>query len=46
MGIEPSGEVARIAQSKGINVINKFFDSKLIRWVVQVQDNINYMVFL
>jgi 2-polyprenyl-3-methyl-5-hydroxy-6-metoxy-1,4-benzoquinol methylase len=29
VGIEPSGEVARIAQSKGINVINKFFDSKV-----------------
>lgn len=28
-GIEPSGEVARIAQSKGINVLNEFFGVKV-----------------
>ena len=31
IGIEPSGEVARIAQSKGINVINKFFDPQVAK---------------
>ena len=29
VGIEPSGEVARMAERKGINVVNEFFDSKI-----------------
>jgi hypothetical protein len=29
IGVEPSGEVARMAERKGINVINEFFDSEI-----------------
>jgi methylation protein EvaC len=35
LGIEPSANVAKVAQDKGINTITKFFDEELARSIVQ-----------
>lgn len=35
LGIEPSGNVADVARSKGINTISKFFDADLAREIVR-----------
>ena len=35
LGIEPAGETSVIAENKGINVINDFFDLKLSREIVE-----------
>ncbi|MFA5779080.1 MAG: class I SAM-dependent methyltransferase [Elusimicrobiota bacterium] len=35
LGIEPSANVAKVAQDKGINTISKFFDEELARAIVK-----------
>lgn len=35
LGIEPSANVAKVAQDKGINTISKFFDEELARQIVK-----------
>lgn len=34
LGVEPSANVAKVAQDRGIKTVSKFFDEELARWIV------------